>query len=97
MPTMEWREVHTEQSDWKRQIDIVAYYGSQTIGSIILRDGERSWDCVIDGNIEFLDAETEEEAKKEMIERLEEHFENEINYYRELIESLDELGEGDNS
>lgn len=91
MTTMEWREVYPEQSDWKKQIDIVAYYGSQKIGSIILYDDERNWNCVIDDIIDFLSAETEEEAKKEMIDRLEEHFEDEINYYRELIDSLGEL------
>lgn len=92
MTTMEWRDVHPEQSDWNRQIDIVAYYGSQNIGSIIQCDDKRGWCCIIDGSIDFLNAETEEEAKKEMIERLEEYFEDEINYYRELIESLGELG-----
>ena len=90
MAIMEWREVHPEQSNWKRQINIVAYYGSK-IGSIILCDDERSWNCMIDGNIDFLEAETEEEAKKEMIERLEECFEEKINYYRELIDGLEKL------
>ena len=93
MKTIEWIEVQPEQSDWNRQINIVMYYEGREIGSIVLYDDERSWNCVIDGNIDFLDAETEEEAKKEMIERLEQHFEDEINYYRELIESLGELGE----
>lgn len=92
MKTTEWREVHPEQADWIRQINIVAYYGSQEIGSIILCDNEKGWCCIIDGSIDFLNADTEEEAKKEMIERLQEYFEDEINYYRELIESLGELG-----
>lgn len=91
MKTMEWIEVHPEQSDWKKQINIVAYYGSQTIGSIVCSD--IGWEYVIDGSIDFLDAETEEKAKEEMLERLEEHFEDEINYYRELIDSLGELRE----
>lgn len=91
MKTMEWIEVDPEQSDWKKQINIVAYYSSLTIGSIVFSD--IGWESVIDGSMDFLDAKTEEEAKKEMIERLEEHLEDEINYYRELIESLGELGE----
>lgn len=91
MTTMEWKEVSPEQSDWERQIDVVAYYGSQKIGSIVLYDDERSWHCVINGNIDFLEAETEDEAKREMIERLDNHFEDEINYYKELRESLEEL------
>lgn len=88
---MKWREVHPEQSDWKRQIDIVEYYSGHKIGSIILRDDKRSWNCVIDDSIDFLVAETEEEAKEEMVDRLEEYFEEKICYYRELIESLDKL------
>lgn len=91
MTTMEWREVHPEQTDWERQINIVTHYDYHTIGSIILYDDERSWHCVIDGHIEFLNAETEEEAKKEMVERLENHFEDKIYYYRELIDGLGEL------
>lgn len=93
MTTMEWKEVYPEQSGWKKQIDIdvMAYYGSQKIGSIILCDDERSWHCVIDGNIDFLVAETEDEAKEEMIQRLDEHFTDEINYYQELRESLGKL------
>ena len=91
MATIEWKEVNPEQSDWKKQIDVMAYYGSHRIGSIVLRDDE--WNYVIDGSIYSLEAETEDEAKEEMIERLGEHFEDEINYYRELMESLEELSQ----
>lgn len=91
MTTMEWKEVYPEQSDWKKQIDVMAYYGSCKMGSIVLCDD--GWNYVIDGSIEFLEAETEDEAKKEMIERLDEHFEDEINYYQELRDSLEELSD----
>lgn len=93
MATMEWKEVTPEQSDWKRQINIVEYYSGQTIASIILYDDERNWHCVIDGYIDFLSADTEEEAKKEMIEELDSHFESEIDYYEELRNSLSELND----
>lgn len=89
MTTMEWKEISPEQSDWEKQIDAMAYYGSHKIGSIVLCD--EGWKYVIDGSIDFLQAETEDEAKKEMIERLGEYFEDEINYYQDLRESLDEL------
>lgn len=89
MATMEWKEVNPEQSGWKKQIDVMAYYGSHKIGSVVLCD--EGWEYVIDGSIDFLEAETEDEAKKEMIERLDEHFVDEINYCRELRESLEEL------
>lgn len=88
---MEWKEVTPEQSDWKKQIDVMAYYGSQKIGSIVLCDD--GWNYIINGNVYALEAETEDEAKEEMIERLDEHFEDEINYYRELRGSLEKLGQ----
>lgn len=31
MTTIEWKEVDPEQSDWKKQINAMAYYGSQKI------------------------------------------------------------------
>lgn len=89
MKTMEWREVTPEQSDWKKQINIVAYYGSQEIGSIVYDC--TGWNSVIDGIVDFLNADTEEEAKQEMIVRLEDHFEDQINYYRELLDNLGDL------
>ena len=36
MCTMKWKEVVPEQDDWEKQIDIVAYYGGITVGSICL-------------------------------------------------------------
>lgn len=91
MTMMEWKEVNPEQSDWTRQIDIIAYYGRQKIGSIVLCDD--CWNYVIAGNIGFLEADTEDDAKKEMIERLDEYFVDEINYYQELRDSLEELSD----
>lgn len=89
MATMEWKEVNPEQSDWEKQIDVMAYYGSHKVGSIVLCDDW--WNYVIDGSMGFLEAETEDDAKKEMIEQLDEYFESEINYYKELRESLEKL------
>ncbi len=88
---MEWKEVSPEQSNWKKQINVMAYYGDYKIASIILCDGE--WISVINDNTELLIAKTEDEAKEEMIERLEEYFVDEINYYKELRNSLGELKE----
>lgn len=34
---MEWKEVEPEQKDWQRQWNLLAYYGSHVIGSIIIR------------------------------------------------------------
>lgn len=91
MCTMEWKEVKPEQEDWERQIDIVAYYGSVTIGSIVYCGEEIGWQSVIDGHMEFLDAESLEDAKQEMVSALENYCIDQINYYKELQESLSEL------
>ncbi len=91
MCTMEWKEVEPQQNDWEKQIDIVAYYGSDTIASIVYCGKELGWQSVINGKMDFMMANTEEEAKEEMIDVLDSHFEGEINYYKELRESLNEL------
>ena len=91
MCTLEWKEVEPQQDDWEKQIDIVAYYGSHTIASIVYCGKDIGWQSVIDGSMEFMMAETEEEARIEVINALDSHCEGEINYYKELRESLSEL------
>ena len=91
MTELKWKEVEPEQKDWERQIDIVAYYGSVTIASIVHCGEEIGWQSVIDSYMDFLLAESLEDAKEEMINVLESHCEDQIAYYKELQESLDEL------
>ena len=91
MCTMEWKEVEPEQKDWERQIDIAAYYGSVTIGSIVYCGKEIGWQSVIDGHMDFMNAESLEDAKKEMINALDNHCTDQINYYKELQDSLCEI------
>lgn len=91
MTELEWKEVEPEQEDWERQIDIVAYYGDLVIGSIVYCGEEIGWQSVIDGHMDFLQAESLEDVKEEMINVLESHCEDQIAYYKELQESLDEL------
>lgn len=86
MSELEWKEVEPEQEDWKKQIDVVAYYGS-----IVYCGEENGWQSVIDGRMNFLNAESLEDAKEEMIDVLDDHFTDQINYYKELQESLGEL------
>ena len=93
MSEIKWKEVEPEQEDWEKQIDIVAYYGSTTIGSIVYGGAEMGWQSVINGHTEFMQAESLEDAKKEMVDILDNHFSNQINYYKELQESLGELTE----
>ena len=91
MCTIEWKEVEPEQQDWERQIDIVAYYGSVTIGSIVYCGEEIGWHSVIDGHMDFMEAESLKDAKKEMIDVLDSHCTEQINYYKELQDSLSEI------
>lgn len=88
---MYFLEVSPEQDNWEKQIDIFAYYGNVVVASIVYCGEEIGWQSVIDGHIDYMDAETEKEAKLEMKDKLESHFESEINYYRELTEMLEEL------
>lgn len=97
MTEPEWKEVEPEQEDWERQIDIVAYYGDLVIGSIVYCGEEIGWQSVIDGHMDFLQAESLEDAKEEMINVLESHCEDQIAYYKELQESLDELRGNENA
>lgn len=85
---MEYEKVTPEQHDWQIQINVTAYYGQHTIGAIVYLGKDRGWECIIGGKLDYMEAETEEEAKIEMISKLESYFESEINYYRELTEML---------
>ena len=91
MTELEWKEVEPEQEDWKKQIDVVAYYGSATIGSIVYCGEEIGWQSIIDGHMVFLQAESLEDAKEETIDVLDNYCTDQINYYKELQESLGEL------
>jgi hypothetical protein len=87
----QWKEVEPEQSDWEKQVNIVAYYGSVTIGSIVYCGDEIGWQSVIDGRMDFMQAKSLEDAKREMIDILDNHCTDQINYYEELRESIEEL------
>ena len=89
---MEWRKISfTDQEDWEMQYDVLAYYGSHKLGSLVY-SSEYGWQSVINGTVEDLyNSKTEEEAKKEFKERLENFLEGEIDYYRELSNMLDDL------
>ena len=89
---MEWNEVSPDQDDWIKQINVTAYYGNVIVGSLVYCGEESGWYSVIEGSLDYLpEADTEEQAKEEMIDKLCSHFESEINYYRELTDSLEEL------
>ena len=94
MCTMKWKEVEPEQRDWEKQVDIVAYYESVTIGSIVY-SSEIGWQSAIDGHMDFMQAESLEDAKEEMISILDNYCTDQINYYKDLQESLGELNEGE--
>lgn len=89
---MEYRKIlYPDQDNWEIQYDVVAYYGTDKIGSLVYNT-EYGWQSIIDGSVECLyDSNTEEEAKEEFKTRLENFLENQIDYYRELVDSLDNL------
>lgn len=93
MSELEWKEVEPEQKDWEQQIDVVAYYGDVTIGSIVYCGGEIGWQSVIDGRMDFIQAESLEDAKKEMIDILDNYCTDQINYYHDLQDSLEDLND----
>lgn len=88
---MEWDEVTPEQSSWKRQINLTAYYGEHIIGAIVYISEDMGWESIVGGQIDHMEAKTEDEAKIEMVSKLESYFESEINYYKELTEMLNEF------
>lgn len=91
MTNMEWKKVEPNEKDWEKQIDIVAYDGNITIGSIAYCGADFGWIYIIGGHSDSLLAKTEYEAKRDMITVLDNHFVDEINYYKELKESLSNL------
>lgn len=88
---MEWKEVKPKQDNWQRQINITAYYGETVLGSIIYCDELEGWNSLVNDELEYLDAQTEEEAKQEMKDVLEMNFESERNYFEDLLSMLKEL------
>lgn len=46
---------------------------------------------MIDGRMDFMQAKSLEDAKREMIDILDNHCTDQINYYEELRESIEEL------
>ena len=91
---MEWREIlFPDQEDWEIQYDVVAYYGSHKIGSLVYST-EYGWQSVINGTVEDLYNSTEKQeqiCQREDKEILEDFLEGEVDYYRELCSMLDEL------
>ena len=49
------------------------------------------WQSVVDGHMDFMEAESLKDAKKEMIDVLDNHCTDQINYYKELQDSLSEI------
>ena len=90
MNKIEWIEVEPQQEDWQRQIDIM-YLEMCNVGSVVYFGEEMGGGYVIDGMVDVLLAETEEDAKKEMVEIIINHCDDEINYYKDIKESIDEF------
>lgn len=96
---LQWEEVTPEQTDWKRQINLKYREGflEPVLGSVVLYDDdslydvEETWQCVVDGSIGYLNADTEDAAKNELLEELENHFETEIERCNDILSSIMDL------
>lgn len=64
---------------------------------IVYLDTEIGWKSVIYGHMDYMQAESLEDAKEKMIDILDNYCTDQINYYKELQESLGELNKGDES
>lgn len=96
---MKWTKVEPQQGNWKEQYDLRAYYGEYTVGSVVLDDQE-DWCTVVDvvnGAVEPINCSNLSEAKEELYTRLEQHYEDQIRFYQELSEMLEELKESENT
>lgn len=90
---LQWEEVTPKQTDWKRQINLKYKEGflEPVLGSVVLYDDEETWQCVVDGSIGYLNADTEEAAKKEFLGTVENHFETEIERCNDILSSIMDL------
>lgn len=90
MGNIEWKEVASEREEWKRQIDIM-FCEIIKIGSLVFYDGNLGWSYIIDGIEDFLFADTEEDAKKELTEIITSYCDAYIAHYTAIKESIDRL------
>lgn len=90
MGNIEWKEVEPEREEWKRQIDIM-FCEIIKIGSMVYYDGKLGWNYIIDGVEDFLFANTEEDAKKELIEIIINNCDDAIAHYTAIKESIDQF------
>lgn len=82
--------IFPDQEDWEVQYDVIAYC-DDTVGSLVYST-KYGWQSVLNGVVEDLyDANTEEEAKSEFKERLENFLSGEVEYFEELLSMIDEL------
>lgn len=91
MADLEWKEVEPESASSEKRIDLTAFYGEMTLASLLYQGEEIGWISLINQREEFLDAETEEDAKSELLEALISHYEDEINDDKSMLESLREF------
>lgn len=87
---MEWKETEPEQKNRLKQWDLTAYLGAHKIGSIFL-DNDNDFNSIIDGNEELLNASNLDEAKEEFYNSLEAHIHDKIDYYKDLLNNLQQL------
>lgn len=91
MTELTWRDVKPESKNDTKQFDVKAFYDELTVGSLMLSP-ENGWSVKIENcTAEYIEAETEKEAKNGFLDALENHCEDEISYFQSLLEGVTEL------
>lgn len=92
MHDFEWEEVESENPNYvERQINLTVFYGTLRLGCLCYCGEDIKWTATIEGREEFLEAETEDDAKKEFIEHLITHYEGDISDNTEMLKNLREF------
>lgn len=91
MHDLEWKEVEPNSRAIEKQVNLTAFYGEMVVGTIVYCGIDLGWQSVINGSEEFLEAETEDAAKAELLESLISHYEGEIEDGKAMLESLKEF------
>lgn len=89
MSDLKWK--YDESSD-SYDLYFRLFYDDEIVATISDKgvDGWEYTSKLLD-NEDFLDSDNLEDAKEEMLDIIEEHYQGEINYYEELLEKFEDL------
>lgn len=91
MTDLEWKDAEPEDNATEKRIDLVAFGGETTLASLLYQGPEIQWIVIIDKREEFLSAENEEDAKAELLEMISLHYEEEIEFNKNMLLNVKEF------